>query len=107
MNDVKGVTELLARGASIGSIFLSSHNLLCIVAAMGFFKLVPVLIDAGFSISYEPEAYTPLVIAAQYGNLPCVKAITTRKEYDPTIPLEHTELFVRQQHMVVSMSFPL
>ena len=98
MNDVKGVTELLAQGASIGSVFLSSRNLLCIVAAMGFSKLVPVLIDAGFSISYEPGAYTPLVIAAQYGNLPCVKAITTRKEYDPTTAGAHRALCEATTH---------
>ena len=92
MNYVKGVKKLLRKGANIGTTALVDENLLCVAAFFGFYKLIPVLIDAGFSISHEPGAYTPLVIAAQYGNLPCVKAITTRKEYDPTTAGAHRAL---------------
>ena len=92
MNYVKGVKELLCNGADIGTTALVDDNLLCVAAFFGFYKLIPVLIDYGFSISYEPGAYTPLVIAAQYGNLPCVKAITTRKEYNPNTAGAHRAL---------------
>ena len=85
MNNAKGVKKLLHKGpgANIGTTALNFQNLLCVAAYYGFHKLIPVLIDGGFSITHEPGAYTPLVLAAQYGNLPFVKAITMRKEYDP------------------------
>ena len=92
MNYVKGVKRLLRKGADIGTTSLGNKNLLCVAAYYGFYKLIPMLIDAGFSISYEPGAYTPLVLAAQYGHLPCVKAITTRKEYNPTTAGAHRAL---------------
>ena len=86
MNYVKVVKKLLCKGVDIQTKALVDKNLLCVAAFFGFYKLIAVLINSGvkFSISHESGAYTPLAVAAQYGNLPCVNAITTRKEYDPT-----------------------
>ena len=98
LNDLKGVKKLLARGAVIKDTALSHNNLLCLAARYGYYQLIPILIDAGFSISHEPGAYTPLAVAAQYGSLPCVKAITTRKEYDPTTAGADKALFLTAQN---------
>ena len=98
INDLESVKTLLAREGIIKDTALSSKNLLCLAARFGYYQLIPVLIDAGFSISHESGAYTPLVIAAQYGNLPCVKAITTRKEYNPTTAGADRALFMAAQY---------
>ena len=98
IDDLDSVNTLLANKAVINDTPLLSKNLLCLAAWYGYFKLVPVLINAGFSISREPGDYTPLAVAAQYGNLPCVKAITTRKEYNPTTAGADRALFMAAQY---------
>ena len=98
LNDLKGVKKLLERGAVIKDTALSPKNLLCLAARYGYYQLIPILIDAGFSISHTQGAYAPLVIAAQYGSLPCVKAITTRKEYNPATAGADKALFLAAQN---------
>ena len=64
INYVKDVNKLLCKGANIGTTAPVNENIFCVAAFFGFHELIPVLIDGGLSISYEPGAYTPLILAA-------------------------------------------
>ena len=94
-DNVEAVKLLLAKGANVHHyISNGDYNLLHAAARHDRYRIIPLLIAAGASLTEQnPSQRTPFCIAARWGHLASMKAISSSQKFNLATSNGHVALF--------------